>query len=90
MASTGSDIINDVKYITHPLVHAVEQPITNVFTESRAVGTGLYNISDSLFRLGVYWMGGWLAWTWAENVFPSETRTIKSSVSRAWKRARLQ
>lgn len=90
MVSTGSDVVNDVLYLTHPLVHAVEQPITNVFHETKVVGTGLYNMSDSIVRLGVYWMGGWLAWTWAESMFPYETRNVKKYVSRAWKRARLE
>lgn len=90
MVSTGSDVVNDVLYITHPLVHAVEQPITNVFHETKVVGAGLWNVSDSIVRLGVYWMGGWLLWTWAETVFPTETRTVRRTVGRAWKRARLE
>lgn len=87
--TAGSDIVQDVIHVTHPLVHAVEQPITNVFTETKAVGSGVMNMSGSLFRLGVYWMGGWLLWTFVEDVFPSETRQIKRTVDRAWKRARL-
>ncbi len=90
MGTMGMDIVNDVVYYTHPLVHAIEQPITNVYQETKAVGMGLYNISDSVIRLGVYWMGAWLAWTWAEEYFPDETRYVTDSVERAWKRARLQ
>lgn len=85
----GSDIVQDVIHVTHPLVHAVEQPITNIFTETRAVGSGVASMSGSLIRLSAYWMGGWLLWTFVEDLFPSETRQIKRTVDRAWKRARL-
>lgn len=83
------DTVNDIIHVTHPLVHAVEQPITNVFTETRAVGAGVYSMSGSLLRLSAYWMGGWLVWTFIEDLFPRETRTLKRNVGRAWKRARL-
>lgn len=86
----GSDIVHDAVYLTHPLVHAVEQPIQNVYTEAKTVVQGTWNMSTSVVHLAAYWFMGWLAWTWFGDMFPNEQRMITNTASRAFKRARLE
>lgn len=84
----GSDLVNDVQYYTHPLVHAVEQPIANVYTEAKTVVNGAWNMSHSLIHLGAYWVAGWLAWEFVGEYFPREKRMLTDTMNRAFKRAR--
>jgi hypothetical protein len=86
----GADVVHDAVYLTHPLVHAIEQPIQNVYTEAKTVVHGSWNMSHSVMHLAAYWFMGWLSWTWFGDVFPREQGMITDTVSRAFKRARLE
>jgi hypothetical protein len=86
----GSDIVQDVIYTTHPLVHAIEQPIANVYTEAKTMMTGAWNASHAIIHLSAYGFLGWMAWEWVGDLFPNEKRAITNSVNRAMKRARLE
>ena len=85
----GADVVRDMVYVTHPLVHAIEQPISNVYTEAKTVVSGAWNISHSMIHLSAYWFLGWMTWSWIGDLFPSEKRAIESTVLRAMKRARF-
>lgn len=85
----GADVVRDMVYVTHPLVHAIEQPISNVYTEAKTVVSGAWNLSHTVIHLSAYWFLGWMAWGWVGDVFPAEKRAIENSVSRAMKRARI-
>lgn len=86
----GTAAVHDVIHFTHPYVHAIEQPISNIYTETKTVVTGAWNVSNSIIHLAAYWFIGWMAWGWFGDIFPNEKRAITSSVSRAMKRARLE
>lgn len=88
-AHLGADVVRELMYVTHPLVHAVEQPIANVYTEAKTVVTGAWNVSHSIIHLSAYGFLGWMAWGWVGDIFPAEKRAITNSVSRAMKRARF-
>lgn len=77
MQQLGTDVVQDVVYVTHPLVHAIEQPLAGVWTETKTVVQGTWNMSHSLFRLAAYGTGGWLMWTWAGEYFPRQKRSIE-------------
>lgn len=85
----GESTIHDLQYVTHPFVHALEQPISNVYTEAKTVVVGAWNVSHSVIHLASYWIIGWLSWSFFGELFPAEKRAITNSVTRAFKRARL-
>lgn len=85
----GTDAVHEVQHVIDPLVHAVRQPVSGIVTDAHEVTHALWSSSGPIMRLGVYWVGGWLVWTAFGDVFPQEKRALTSTVSRAWKRARL-
>lgn len=89
-AHLGSDIVHDVVYLTHPLVHAVEQPVANIYTEAKTVVTGAWNASHAVIHLAAYWFVGTMAWDFLGAYFPREKRMITGAVDRVFKRPRLQ
>lgn len=89
MHHLGSSVLHEVTDITHPLVHAVEQPITNVINDSKVVVGGLYQVTQGVVHLLPYYVGGWLVWTAFQTYFPAESREVTNSVARAAKRMRL-
>lgn len=86
--AVGQDVVHDVRHTTHELVHAVEQPIANIYTEAKTVIGGTYNIGRMAIHLASYYFVGWLGWSAFGEFFPSEKRSIENSVSRAFKRPR--
>lgn len=85
----GNTVIHEVTDVVHPLVHAVEQPISNVVNDSKEIVGGLYHASRAVVNLAPYWVGGWLIWTAFETYFPEEYGSVRSSLDRASKRMRL-
>lgn len=81
--------LHEVSEVTHPLVHAIEGPINNVWRDSKAVVGGLYQVSQGVMHLLPYWVGGWLVYTAFQTYFPAEYRAVYRSVSNATKRMRL-
>lgn len=89
MQSLGHAALHELTDITHPLVHAVEQPIYNVVNDSRQVVGGLYQATRGVMHLMPYWVGAWLLWSAFELYFPDEYTSVRDSVDRATKRMRL-
>lgn len=81
--------VHDSNWNQHSLVHAIEQPITNIVHETKTVINGTWKMSDSIVRLGAYWVGAWMIYTVVGDMFPRERRSLEDTVSRAWKRARF-
>lgn len=89
MESVASGALHELRDITHPLVHAVEGPISNVIHDSREVVGGLYQVTRGVMHLMPYWVGGWLVYTAFQTYFPDEYRAVTRSVQNASKRMRL-
>lgn len=87
---SGWGQVSDSNWNQHSLVHAIEQPITNIVHETKTVINGTWRMSDSVMKLAAYWVGGWMIYTVVGDMFPREKRAFESTVSRAWKRARLE
>ena len=85
----GQAALHELNDIVHPLVHAVEQPITNVVRDSEVVVGGLYQVTRGVIGLFPYYVGGWLLWTAFQTYFPSEAQGVTGSLGRAAKRMRL-
>lgn len=88
MRAGGVEVIREITDITHPLIHAIEQPIQNVFHEAKEV----IQMPTHLFTLGVnlgtYFVMGWLGWTAFSEMFPREKRMLVNGIDRAFKRTR--
>lgn len=89
MKALGMDIVQDVRYVTDPLIHSIEQPLTNMYTEAKTVATDLWSITHTVARFAAYWLGGWLIYSFVGSLFPREKRMLEDTLSRAYKRVRL-
>lgn len=85
----GVDVVRDVRYVTDPLVHSLEQPLTNLYTDARTAVTDMWSLGQVGAKLATYWLGGWLVYSFVGSVFPREKRMIENTVVRAWKRVRM-
>ena len=84
----GMDAVREVSHVTHPLVHAIEQPIANAYHETATTLNTAWRSTTAVFHLAAYAAGGYLAWSLMGEVAPREKRMIAQSVDRAWKRLR--
>lgn len=89
MRKLGVDVVQDVLYVTSPLIHSIEQPLSNLYTDAKTVSTNLWSISQVGARLAAYWLGAWLLYSFVGYLFPREKRMLESTVSRTWKRIRV-
>ena len=88
LRATGTAAVAELEHITHPLVYAVEQPVTNIIRDSTEAITGIYHVSHGIFQVAPYLVGAWLGWSFFEMYFPSEKRALVNGFSRATKRIR--
>ena len=89
MQAMGVSVVQDVRYVTDPLIHKLEQPLTNMYTDAKTIAVDLWSLSQVAARLAAYWLGGWLLYSFAGSLFPREKRMLEDTVSRAWKRYRI-
>lgn len=89
MRDLGVGVVRDVRYVTDPLIHSLEQPLSNLYTDAKTVATDLWSISQVTVRIAAYWLGGWLLYSFVGSLFPREKRMLEDTVYRAWKRVRM-
>lgn len=85
----GSGSVNETSHVTHPFVHAVEQPVANASYETKTTHKGLHPVTNQLFGVAALIGGGWLAWTLMGEIMPSERRNIQYALSGIGKRLRI-
>ena len=90
VTTLGNAALHEIGEITHPLVHAVEQPINNVIRDSQQIVGGLYQLTQAAFHLAPYYVGGWLVWTAFSTYFPGEKRSLEGALYSAAQRMRLR
>ena len=84
----GSAVLSELDYVAHPLVHALEQPITNVIRDSTQVVSGVYQVAQGVIHVAPYFAGAWLGWSFFGMYFPREKRALEGGIARASKRIR--
>ena len=84
----GSAVLTELSHVTHPLVYAMEQPITNVIRDSTEVVSGVYHIATGAIHVAPYLAGAWLGWSFFGMYFPREKRALENGISSASKRIR--
>lgn len=89
MKAVGVEVVQDARYVIDPLIHSLEQPLTNMYTDAKTVAIDLWSVSQVTARLAAYWLGGWLLYSFVGSLFPREKRMIEDTLSRAYKRVRL-
>lgn len=85
----GLDSVTDSNWNQHSLVHSLEQPINNIVHESTMIVKHGWRMSDSVLKLGLIWIGGWVAYSAAGEMFPGLIQEVDDIVGRAFKKARL-
>lgn len=88
LRATGSAVISELGHITHPLVYAMEQPVTNIVRDSTEVVSGVYHVASGAIHMAPYLAGAWLGWSFFGMYFPREKRALEGSLSQAAKRIR--
>ena len=88
LLATGSAALSELQHINHPLVYAVEQPVTNVIRDSREVVSGVYHLAQGTIHMVSYLAGAWLGWFFFGMYFPREKRALKGGFYSAAKRIR--
>ena len=88
LRATGTAAVAELEHITHPLVYAVEPPVTNIIRDSTEAVTGIYHVTHGFFQMVPYLVGAWLGWSIFELYFPGEKRALVNGVNRAAKRIR--
>lgn len=89
LVNLGQGVVHEVTEVTHPMVHALEQPLTNVYQESRVVVGGMYHVVRGMIGLLPYGMSAWLIWSFVDTYLPDETEAVRGMVDRAAKRMRI-
>lgn len=85
----GVGVVEDVRWVTDSLVHSIEQPISMIYADAKTVAMDAWSITQITVKLGTYWLGAWLLYTFVGSAFPKEKRMLENTVSSAWKRMRL-
>ena len=88
LRATGSAVVSELSHITHPLVYAVEQPVTNIIRDSTEVVSGVYHIAQGAIHMAPYLAGAWLGWSFFGMYFPREKRALEGGLASAAKRIR--
>ena len=88
LRATGFAVVQELEHVTHPLVHAMEQPVTNIIRDSRQAASGVYQLAQGGLGVAPYLAGAWLGWSFFCMYFPCEKRALTGGVSRAAKRIR--
>lgn len=81
--------LDEVSRVTHPLVHAVEQPITNATYETVTINKEVQQKTNTLFGIAAVVGAGWLTWTLMGEFMPAERNNIKYALHGIGKRLRL-
>lgn len=89
MKAVGATVVQDVRYVTDPLIHKLEQPLTNLYTDATTIVTDMWSIASTASRLAAYWLGAWLTYSFVGSLFPREKRMLEATIDRAWKRVRM-
>lgn len=90
--STGfgaSGSVQETGTILHPMVHALEQPITNVTEEVKQTMNGAWMAGTHLSTLAAWWLMAYVGYTFVMDVFAPEMASFQKGIDRAFKRARL-
>lgn len=90
MQQGGYSVLSEIGDVLSPIVHAIGQPIQNVWHDSVEVASSLTNAGQAVVRLGTYGTIAWLGWSAFGMYFPEEKYAVEESVDRALKRARLR
>lgn len=89
----GREVVSEISHVTHPLVHAIEQPISNAYHETQTImtrGGRASWILGTVYNMALYSAAAWLTWTLFGDIFPSEKRSLEYAFQRGVKRLRLQ
>ena len=89
LVSVGRGVVHEVTEVTQPMVHALEQPLTNVYQESRVVVGGMYHVVRGMIGILPYGLSAWLIWSFVDTYLPEEGAAVRGVVDRAAKRMRL-
>jgi hypothetical protein len=84
----GSAVLTELGHVTHPLVYAMEQPVTNIIRDSTEIVSGVYHVAQSAIHVAPYLAGAWLGWSFFGMYFPREKRALEGGISNAAKRIR--
>jgi len=90
MHASGTDVVHEVSHMVSASVHALTTPIANAYHETVTTITEPLSVTQRVYHMLVYGLGGWMTYEFVGGFFPREKQMLENSLGRAWKRMRLQ